>query len=188
MENINDETLIRKYLEGDENSLEVLIKKYLKPIYNFLYRYLENQQDAEDATQKTFIKVWRNLKKFDQKRSFKIWIFQIAKNTAIDFIRKKKEILFSEFENEVLNKKIIDPASLKATEISEKAEISQKINLIVKTLPSKYRMILLLHYNDHFTFREIAEILNEPLNTIKSRHQRAILILRKILKGQIKNK
>ncbi|MBI4159946.1 sigma-70 family RNA polymerase sigma factor [Candidatus Wolfebacteria bacterium] len=73
-----------------EVSLELLIRRYLKPIYGFTYRYVGAGQDTEDVTQETFVKVWRNLKKFDQNKSFKTWIFSIAKNTAIDFLKKKK--------------------------------------------------------------------------------------------------
>ena len=65
----SDEQLIFNYLKGDEKSLEILIKKYLKAIYNFVYRYVENSQEAEDITQETFVKAWRNLKKFNPQKS-----------------------------------------------------------------------------------------------------------------------
>ena len=86
----SDEQLINNYLKGDEKSLEILIHRYLKPIYNFVYRYVNNKQEAEDVTQEVFVKTWRNLKKFKRNKSFKTWIFSIAKNTAIDSFKKKK--------------------------------------------------------------------------------------------------
>jgi RNA polymerase sigma-70 factor (ECF subfamily) len=95
-----DKKLIQQYLKGDEKSLEVLIAKYLKLIYSFVYKNVGDQASAEDITQESFIKVWKNIKKFDQKKNFKPWLFQIAKNTSIDFLRKKKSIPFSRFENE----------------------------------------------------------------------------------------
>jgi len=149
-------------------SFEVLVKKYLKPIYSFVYRYVGNSQDAEDITQETFVKVWKNLKKFNPQKSFKTWIFSIAKNSAIDFLRKKKTIPFSD--------EIIDTFADPAPFIPELS-----LSTILEKIPSEYRMILFLHYNDHFTFREIAEVLEESINTIKSRHRRGLIMLKKIL-------
>jgi len=163
----SDQQLIMNYLAGDEKSLEILIRSYLKPIYNFIYRYVGNGQEAEDITQEVFVRAWRNLRKFDQNKKFKTWIFSIAKNASIDFLRKKKTIPFSEFvEN------IPDNRPLPTVNFLEKT---------LEKLSPQYRMILFLRYNDHFTFREIAEALREPLNTIKSRHRRAIVLLKKLL-------
>ncbi len=176
--------LIAKYFAGDEKSLEILIKSYLKPIYNFVYRYVGNEQDAEDITQEVFIKVWRNLKKFDQGKSFKTWIFSIAKNASIDWLRKKKAIPFSNFEDEekenLLTNTLVDSTPL-PNEILERINITERLNVAMGQLIPKYCMVLSLRYNNHFTFREIAEILREPLNTIKSRHRRALIQLRKLL-------
>jgi len=163
-----DQELISKYLAGDEESLEILIKKYLKPIYNFTYRYAGNSQEAEDITQETFLKAWKNLKKFNPQKSFKTWIFSIAKNSAIDFLRKKKTVSLSDEEME----KIPDSVPF-APELS--------LATILEKIPPDYRMTLFLRYNDHFTFREIAESLGEPLNTIKSRHRRGLAMLKNTL-------
>jgi RNA polymerase sigma-70 factor (ECF subfamily) len=176
-------------VKGDEKSLEILIHRYLKPIYSFVYRYIGNEQETEDITQEVFVKTWLNLKKFDRNRSFKTWIFSIAKNASLDFLKKKKAILFSEFEKEdggnVIIDSLADPSPL-PQEILEKSDMAKILNVALEKLPPSYRMVLFLHYNDHFTFREIAEIFGEPLNTIKSRHRRAILILRKMLKVEDK--
>lgn len=182
--NHSDEQLVTDYLAGDEESLEILIKSYLRPICNFIYRYINNGQEAEDITQEVFVKVWRNLKKFDQSKSFKTWIFSIAKNTSIDWLKKKKTIPFSSFKNEegedLFVKTLADPAPL-PNEIFERVNIADALNIAINQLSPKYRMVLLLRYNDHFNFREIAETLNEPLNTIKSRHRRALILLKKLL-------
>jgi len=176
--------LIAKYLAGDEKSLEILIKSYLKPIYSFVYRYVRNEQEAEDITQEVFVKVWRNLKKFDQDKSFKTWIFSIAKNTSIDWLRKKKAIPFSNFENKegknILTEKLTDPAPL-PNEILERVGIAETLNAAMSQLIPKYRIVLSLRYNNYFTFGEIAESLGEPLHTVKSRYRRALIQLRKLL-------
>ena len=113
------------------------------------------------------IKVWKNLRKFDKNKKFTTWIFQIAKNTCFDFLKKKKPILVSDFSSFEIP---VEPAFLARLEI----------NSLLEQLPLKYRLIMFLRYNDHFNFREIAEILEEPLNTIKSRHRRALIILKKL--------
>ncbi len=186
MANISDQILIRKYLQGDEKSLEALILAYLKPIYSFTYRYVGNAQDAEDITQEVFVKVWRHLKRFNQNKSFKTWVFAIAKNTAIDFLKKKKTIPFSEFENEagenMLTETLANPAPL-PQELLERAGAAQILSSAIDKLSLNYRMVLFLRYNDHFNFREIAESLGESLNTVKSRHRRALIMMRKLLES-----
>ncbi len=189
--NQSDNQLISDYLKGETASLEILVKKYLKPIYGFIYRYAGSAQDAQDITQEVFVKMWKNLKKFDRQRSFKTWIFSIAKNTAIDFIRKsqsasggKKVLPFSALENDeddnFFADALVDPAPL-PDELFERKDIAQALSFILEKLTPKYRLVLLLRYNDHFTFREISEALGEPLNTVKSRHRRGLIFLRKLL-------
>lgn len=179
-----DEQLITDYLAGDEQSLELLVKQYLKPIYSFVSRYVGNGQEAEDITQEVFVRVWRNLKKFDQNKSFKTWIFSIAKNASLDSLKKKKAIPFSEFDTEEGGNRITDtladPSPL-PLELLEKAGMAKILNAAMEKLSPQYRMVLFLRYNDHFNFREIAESLSEPLHTITSRHRRALIQLKKIL-------
>ena len=184
--NRSGEQLILDYIKGDEASLEWLVNRYLKPIYSFTHRYVGNAQDAEDVTQEGFVKAWKHLERFDQSKSFKTWIFSIAKNTAIDFFKKKKAIPFSEFENEEGEKMIIetlaDPFPL-PHELLERAGMAQMLTAAMDKLFPKYRMVLFLRYNDHFNFREIAESLGEPINTVKSRHRRALILLRELLQN-----
>jgi len=184
MDNLNDQQLIKNYFKGDEKSLEILIKKYLKPIYSFVYSYAGNIQEAEDITQETFVKMWRNLKKFDKQKDFKPWIFTIARNTSIDFLKKRRAITFSEFENErgenILTETISDSSPLPVELLERKDAIGVLAKAIGKLLP-KYRKTLLLYHNDNLTFREISETIGEPLNTVKSRYRRGLIMLKKLL-------
>jgi RNA polymerase sigma-70 factor, ECF subfamily len=95
MENLTDSQLINAYLKGKKDALDILINRYLKLVYTFIFRLVGNAADAEDITQEVFVKVWRNLKQFDQQKSFKPWIFRIAKNACVDFWRRRKNIAFS---------------------------------------------------------------------------------------------
>lgn len=187
MKTYTDEQLVTNYLKGDEESLEILIKRYLKPIYSFAYRFVGNTQVAEDITQEVFVKAWYNLKKFKQEYKFKTWIFVIAKNTCLDWQKKKRPLPFSVLDNKKeefsFAENIKDPTPL-PNELLERKDLVAVLSKAIETLSAKYRTVLFLRYNEHFTFREIAEILRESIDTIKTRHRRGIAILRKLLKDK----
>jgi len=166
----DDAQLVGQYLDGDEKSLEILIKRYLKPIFSFVYKYIGNNQEAEDITQDVFVKVWRNLKKFDKNKKFKTWIFSIAKNTSIDWLKKKRAIPMVEL-----------PELLKDERNTIKDDLINGFEIMIKNLSPQHREVLTLYYDNDFNFREIAENLGQSLNTVKSRHRRAILQLKKLL-------
>src|SRR4030042_2442046 len=102
----SDNNLVEEYLNGREEAFAELLKKYLGPVYNFLYRITNNKEAAEDISQDAFFKVWKNLKRFDQNRNFKTWLFAIAKNTAFDWLKKKKELPFSLFADDEGNNRL----------------------------------------------------------------------------------
>ncbi len=177
----NDSELIASYLSGDEAALQALFERYLKPVYGFVYRYVGNAGDAEDITQDAFVNAWKNLKKFDRSRNFKTWLFAIAKNAALNWLKKKKPALFSEFEKEdggnLLAETLADPAPLPEKIFADK-ELGRKLAAAMEGLKPDYRTVLLLYYNDHLTFEEIGEAVGKPLNTVKSQHRRALIALR----------
>ncbi|MFH0740109.1 MAG: sigma-70 family RNA polymerase sigma factor [bacterium] len=183
MGEVTDEQLIGQYLKGDEGSLEVLIKRYLKPIYSFVYKNIGNPVAAEDVTQEVFVKVWKNLKKpvlslskgFDPKQGkFKSWIFTIAKNSSIDFLRKKKIATIALTENSAIEKSDF-------IKNIESKNYMAKIHNALKELSPSYQAVILLKNESNLTFREIAVSLGEPLNTIKSRYRRALITLKQML-------
>lgn len=172
----SDSQLLKNFLRGDRQSFDMLVQQYLQPIYSFIYRFTQNKQNAEDLTQEVFVKLWKNAKKIKPEKNFKTWLFSIAKNASLDFLKKKKTIPFSHIEEEI----IPDCAPL-PDEILKNAEISSGLNSILTKLPLNHRLVVFLRYNDHFKFREIAKILGEPLNTVKNRHLRALKMLKKLL-------
>lgn len=194
MPDIPDEQLVGEYLAGNEKALEILIGRYLKPIYGFVYRYAKNGADAEDIAQEVFVKLWRHIKKFDQKKKFKTWLFSIAKNSALDFFKKKKVLTFSDFSwqdessggesGNPISDALADEKPLPLESLVQE-EVNQAIASVVSKLSAKYRLIIFLRYSSQMTFQEIAETLDEPMDTVKSRHRRALIRARKLL---IKNK
>ena len=192
-----DEKLVEEYLSGNEESLHILIERYVKSIYNFVYRYVGlsgTEHDAEDIVQDVFISVWKHIRKFDRTKKFKTWIFAIAKNASLNWLNKKRPRLFSEFsaqggsasggENEATDnlfaESIVDTEPL-PDKLLERKDIAEGLSTAISKLQPNYREVLLFHYNNDFTFQEISELTGEPLNTVKSRHRRALILLKKML-------
>jgi len=180
----SDQQLIVDCLNGDNAAIAILIDRHIKAVFNFAKRLVGKSEDAEDIAQETFIKMWRNLKKYRQGENFKTWLFTIAQNTTIDLLRKRKNFSFSDFERDGEKNSFVetltDPEPL-PDEIFAKAEEKTFLDDVLKKLSLPQREVLLLHYGEHLTFDEIGKILGEPLNTVKSRHRRALIELRKLL-------
>ncbi len=178
-----DEELVLRSLKGDDDALKLLILRYLKLIFNFVRQYVNDFHLAEDITQDVFVKVWKNLGKFDQTKSFKNWIFKIAKNTVFDFLKKKKILSFSMFEEQEdqnLVKNLVDPELL-PDELLRRKDLKKIVETALEKLDAPYRAVIFLYYQNGFNFREIADILEESIDTIKSRHRRALIALKKYL-------
>ncbi|OGN35530.1 MAG: hypothetical protein A2405_02510 [Candidatus Yanofskybacteria bacterium RIFOXYC1_FULL_44_16] len=180
MNSLTDEQLVQKYLGKDDKALEGLIKRYLPIIFGFVKRYTGNQDTASDVAQEVFVKVWKNLKNFDQSKSFRTWIFTIAKRTAIDELRKKNALPFSVLKENGFPESIVDESPSIPDQIFAQ-EQSRKLSAALARLPVGYNSVINLYSNNGLNFREIAILLNEPLNTVKSRYRRGLALLRKLL-------
>ncbi len=168
---------------GDQKFIE-LLNQHLKPVYNFVYRIVRNKEDAEDISQDTFFKVWKNLQKYDARESFKTWLFAIARNTAIDHLRKKKSFVFSDLAGEEddsrFEESIADPSPI-PDEIFAMAEKKKMLEEMLSKISPIYRQVLLLRYQNGLTFEEIGKVLKKTLNTVKSQHRRGLSLLKKLL-------
>lgn len=181
METRTDEQLVAAYLSGDKHSFETLLLRYIPILYRFLYRFTNSIAEAEDVTQDVFVKVWKNVHTFDSAHKFKTWIFTIAKNTALDYLKKRKSITFSDIdEHDTFLEEIVDAEPLPDA-VVESVLFSEKLHTAIDTLSPKLRVAFLLHYEEGFAFREIAEILGDSLDTVKSRARRAAITLREKL-------
>jgi len=185
-DNAQDRVLIQRYLKGDEEALPLLVNRYLKAIYNFVYRYTGNRMDAEDLTQEIFVKMWSSLKKFDWRYDFRSFLFTIAKNHCFDWLRKKQvhslqEISFE--ENMDLIEMTKDTCPLPSDEFDQ-TTMATIFSGAFKQLTEPYRLVLSLYYHNQFSLSQIAELLHEPVNTVKSRYRRGVQQLRIILAHQ----
>ncbi|MBU1034486.1 RNA polymerase sigma factor [Patescibacteria group bacterium] len=185
MNQLSDNELIKACRSGDENALGTLIQRHLSAVYRFIFRMIGDRPVAEDLTQETFLKIWKSIRRFDPTKSFRAWTFAIAKNVVIDYLRKKKHLTFSEIENDEgqdIADTIPDIQPL-PPEILERAELAQDIERALLELSPETRSIILMHEMEDFTFQEIAGVLKKPMNTVKSRYRRALLVLRGYLEN-----
>jgi len=183
MANLTDEQLVEAYLKGDRSALNFLIKRYLTPIFNYALSLVKDTAVAEDIAQEVFVKVWKKIKKYDSRYKFKSWLYRIAKNTCLDYLKKNKTINFSDLDlndDNLLFENLIKEASASPQAEMESAEQSGMVNSAIDQLPEKYRETVKLHYQGGYKFMEIAEILKESIETIKSRNRRALILLKKL--------
>lgn len=161
----NSETIDRDILiraqGGDLEAFEYILAFYEKMIYNYCLRILKNSQNAKDTTQETFIKVYTHRKNIDPEKNIKTWIFTIATNTVYDFLRGKKrknEISLDEDNETIGSFEAYYPQEGLVTDVDKALD----------KIKPEYRESLLLFYQQGFEYKEIAEILELPINTVKT--------------------
>lgn len=182
----DDKHLVAEYLDGDIKVFAKIVERNLALVYRYAFRMTRDTGDAEDITQETFVKVWRHIKKYNTNQNFSTWLLSIAHNTAIDLLRKRKDFVFSDFDNEIgdFSETIADIAPL-PPEIFARAEQKKLLDGALGQLSPAYREILTLYNEEELTFAEIGAILDKSPNTVKSQYRRALLTLRKILESNV---
>lgn len=176
---------VSRFLQGDTFAFEELVRGYTPALYAFIFLMTRERELTEDIIQDTFLKVWKHLDRFDQNKNFKTWLYTIAKRTAFDALKKKKAIVFSELDTDTTTflDTIPDEQPSPLDELSM-AEGTKPLEEALDRISLQYRTLLLLVYREGFSLHEASEILGEPYNTIKSRHQRGIQLLRQSLRDQ----
>jgi len=184
-----DVILIKSALAGEQGSYDRLMKKYYNLIQSLVYRMIFNKEDVEDLTQEAFIKAFNSLHKFDREFAFSTWLYKIATNNCIDYLRKKKLTTFS------IDKEISSDDDDLRFEIPDEEHKPDKrvmneqreeiIKQAIDSLPEKYRKVILLRHKEEKDYEEIAEELDIPLGTVKAHLFRARELLNKYLKDKI---
>ncbi len=187
----DDNILINKALAGDQTAYEKLMKKYYQLIYNLIFRMISRKEDVEDLTQEAFIKAFNSLHNFDRQFAFSTWLFKIATNNAIDYLRKKKLNTFSidrEIESEESDFKFEIPDNEnKPDRVIIEDERKKILDEAIESLPPKYKEVILLRHKMDKEYEEIAKELKLPLGTVKAHIFRGRELLNKYLKDKIKN-
>lgn len=177
-----EKNLVHRAKKGDILAFEELISGYEKKVYNTVYRFFNNKEDAMDITQEIFIKIYVSMKNFKESSSFSTWLYRIAVNTCIDFFRKQKEIVVP--INDEISDSMVTKIGIPQRSPEEIAESNEVINIIedaINSLPEEQRICIILRDIQGFSYLEISDILNCSLGTVKSRISRGRRILRKIL-------
>lgn len=181
-----DEELLKKAIKGDTKAFERLIINYEKLIYNVCYRIMTNPDDARDVSQEVLIKIYKNISKCNDIKTFKSWIYTIINNTCIDEIRKRKGKYTESLDATVNNEdgemdKQIPSNSLTPEQEIVKNETVNEVQIAISKLSENYRVLIVLRDIKGLSYEEIAQITNLPLGTTKSRLSRARKSLKDII-------
>lgn len=182
-----DFLLVEAALTGEEKAFAKLMSRYKDAIYFMLLKMVNNKNDAEDLTLEAFGKAFKNLHQYSPNFAFSTWLFKIATNNCIDFLRKRRGVYVS-IETNQENGDNDQPIKLRSTEPNpeEKLIRIQKAILmrrIVHRLKPRYRILVELRYFREFSYEEIAKELNLPLGTVKAQLFRAREMLFKMIES-----
>jgi len=177
-----DEQLLADYRAGDKTSFSELVARYQRELYHFLVRFLGNRAAAEDVFQESFLQVHQSAEQFDLQRRFRPWLFTIAANKARDLIRSQARRPTNPLQASISpgddeSGEFIDlmqSASSLPSDPMEREELQKQVQTTVTGMPEHLREILLLSYFHQFPYKQISEILDIPLGTVKSRLHAAV--------------
>jgi len=182
IQKMTDVELIAKAIRGREDGFEELVRRYQRPITNYVYRMLNDYDSSLDVTQEVFIKVYNSLKKYSSEYKFSTWLYRIAHNAAIDHMRRNtvnQQSLETENGDGAYQLQIESPNPTPEQD-RELSEWRTEIEAVVKCLPTAYRDLILLRHSRDLSYDEIAEVTQLPLGTVKNRLFRAREMMREI--------
>lgn len=187
----NDFMLVIRAKDGDQKAYAELMQRYKDSIYFMALKMVNNKDDAMDLTVETFGKAFENIEKYKPDFAFSTWLFRIATNNCIDFIRKKRLNVVSlqsltEEDREEKQLQIVSN-TLNPEETSIKKQESEKLKSIVEQLPQRYRTLIILRYYDEQSYEEISQQLDLPLGTVKAQLFRARDLMSNIMNRKKKN-
>ncbi|MBL7890107.1 MAG: sigma-70 family RNA polymerase sigma factor [Bacteroidetes bacterium] len=186
---VYDYNLIRAALDkGDQKAYAELMGRYRDSVYFMLLKMVNNKDDADDLTIEAFGKAFKRLQQYTPNYAFSTWLFKIASNNAIDFIRRKKMVTFSidkTFEDEEGSSMAMDikASGLTPEENMEKKQKIVHMRAVVDKLKPRYKVLVEMRYFEELSYEEIAEKLDLPLGTVKAQLFRAREFLANILKN-----
>lgn len=182
---LSDWELVQAFKHGNEEVFEEIVRRYQKKVYNTTYRMMGNPEDANDLAQEVFIRVYRNLERFQGKSSFSTWLFTIATNICRDELRKRQRRVpvqsLSEpihLEDGDLEREIADESMTPET-LSLNREFHDEVQAVIDQLPAEQKEVIVLREIQGFSYEEIADIAGVSLGTVKSRISRARMNMRK---------
>lgn len=161
MMSTDDNTLVRRTVDGDRQAFGVLVERYEKVVFNVAYRMVGSREDAEDITQATFLKAFEKLGTFDPGHKFFSWLYRIAVNESLNLLSRRKERVALDIDLVWEGKN--------PEEQFARSELSEAVQRALMRLKSESRQVLVLRHFAALPYREIAAVLDIPETTIKSR-------------------
>lgn len=184
-ESLSDKDLLSEVINGDLDSFDILVDRYKNRLMNFVFRFVKDADVAEDIVQETFLRVFRKRRDYKAIANFSTWIFTIAGNLAKSELRRRKRWRF--FSIDAANE---GEKSFELPDLGRKPDRNAAISMFednlqdaIDSLKDKYKEALILRDVDGMSYQQIAEIMDVPVGTVKSRVNRARLKLQKKLKG-----
>lgn len=186
-----DTRLIRAALKGYDQAYDKLMKKYHNAISNFIYRMVQDKEQVEDLTQEAFIKAFSSLASFDAQYAFSTWLYKIATNNCIDYIRRRKLQMYP-IDKPIRSKESDYTFELPDDSYEADREVisdqrTRLLNDAIARLPEKYKTVIRLRHTEEHSYEEIAEILKLPIGTVKAHIFRARELLYKSLRDKIRH-
>ncbi len=188
---LEDLELVQRAQKGDEKAFALLLKRYRDSIYFMHYKMVNNSADAEDLTIEAFGKAFKNIDRYSPRYAFSTWLFKIASNNSIDFMRRKKEQSVSiESKNDESGKEgnyryiQIETTEPGPEDLLINKQKKKILRSIVKELKPRYRKLIELRYFEERSYEEISDILEIPIGTVKAQLFRARELLYNILRDK----
>ena len=178
-----DEELVAKSIGGDANSFNELIKRWERPIYALAYRQIGREEDARDVCQETFLRAYRALNGFRGQAKFSSWLYRIALNLCRDWLRRERRtpvVTVSEDVDLIELASKLEPSESVEDRVA-RHDLSRAVERAMAVLPEEQRTAILLKEYHGLTFQEIADLLDCPLSTVKTRLYQGLSVLRRHL-------
>jgi len=181
-----DEELVTRSKNGDTDSFNQLVKRWERPIFALAYRTLGREEDARDVTQETFLRAFRALGGFKGDAKFSSWLYRIALNLCRDWMRKHRRAPLVEVPEGMEVEQLAAERGPTETveDLAVRAQLSRTVASAMDRLPAEQRQAIILKEYDGFTFQEVADLMQCPLSTAKTRVYQGLLTLRTQLGGQ----
>ena len=185
---LEDDVLVKDAIGGDENAYKKLVEKYERALYFHILKMIKDREQVEDLVQETFVKAFDNLNTYSTNYAFSTWLYRIATNHTIDYLRKKKLKTLSidepmKTKDGEMEMQLPDESAGTDRNIIKKQR--QKIvQKAIKELPKKYRLVIEMRHMEEKSYQEIADVLDLPLGTVKAHIFRARELLYKALKDK----
>jgi RNA polymerase sigma-70 factor (ECF subfamily) len=181
-----DAVLIERAKRGDRHAFDDLVAKYQTRVYQFAYRLSGDAETASDLTAEAFVRVYTNLHRFRFDSKFTTWVFRIVTNCFLD-LRKREQVRKHESLEELLTtadsemKKQFGSEDESPLEIAERGERGKALEAAIHRLPEYQRAMIVMYHIEMLSYEEIAQTLDMPIGTVKSRLNRARLALKQVL-------